>query len=78
MSEKKAKKWSGHKRDGKAVVPVIFYAAPQVHRALKAKCKKLGTTQNAYLNLLATRSVGAIKAKKKAAKPVAQVEATVQ
>lgn len=61
MSDKKAKKFAGHKRGGKKVVPVIFYAPPQVHRALKAKAKKLGKTQDGFLNALVARSVAAPK-----------------
>ena len=67
MSIKKAPKFKGHFRAGKKVVPVIFYAPPQVHRALKAKCRKLDITQDAYLNGLAARSVGPSKKAKKVA-----------
>ena len=67
---KKAKKFEGHKRGGKKVVPVIFYAPPQVHRALKAKAKRRGVTQDAFLNAMVKRSVAA----KKAPKPVITVE----
>ena len=69
---KKKTKWTGHKRDGKPVVPVIFYAPPQIHRALKAKAKKLGTTQDAMLNAMAARNVALPKKQKAAAAVVEQ------
>ena len=78
MSEKKAKKFAGHKRGGKKVVPVIFYAPTQVHRALKAKAKKLGKTQDGFLNALVARSVAAKPKKKAAPKVEPTAEAPIQ
>ena len=74
MSEKK--KFEGHKRNGKSVVPVIFYAPPQVHRAIKAKAKRLDTTQNALLNAMAARNVASKP--KKTKPPVTAAEAFAQ